>query len=305
MAVSQIESVAVQPYEDGVSFGDVGPYEVVRAVLRYAVDPDDRRGPADRRPRPRPARVRPASSASTPISSSCGRSTRTRAIVACSTPSPTGGRPTSLPLSIGAFAAPACSARIEPGDGFLLRRGYTVAWSGWQWDIDRRPGLVGLAAPEALDDDGVPIAGPVRVRVQPATAYDTVRLAVLSFDPKLAPPRAVPARRSRRHRRGAHRPGPSRRRLVADRPGVVAVRRFRPHRARRWFRGGPHLRGRVPHRALPDRGRRVPGGARRGVVVAPRERGRRQPRRRARRLRRSRRERRSRVASCATSSPTA
>ena len=40
MAVSQIESVAVEPYEDGVSFGDVGPYEVVRAVLRYAVDPE-------------------------------------------------------------------------------------------------------------------------------------------------------------------------------------------------------------------------------------------------------------------------
>ena len=102
------------------------------------------------------------------------------------------GSAASLPLSIGAFAVPGASARIEPGDGFLLRRGYTVAWSGWQWDVDRRPGLVGLAAPEALDDDGVPIAGPVRVRVQPATASDTVRLAGLSFDPKLAPPLPYP-----------------------------------------------------------------------------------------------------------------
>ena len=39
MAVTQVESVAVEPYEDGASFGDVGPYELVRAVLRYAVDP--------------------------------------------------------------------------------------------------------------------------------------------------------------------------------------------------------------------------------------------------------------------------
>ena len=95
-------------------------------------------------------------------------------------------------MSVGAFAVPGASDHIEPGDGFLLRRGYTVAWSGWQWDVDRRPGMVGLAAPEALDDDGVPIAGPVRVRVQPANASDTLRLAGLSFDPNLAPPLPYP-----------------------------------------------------------------------------------------------------------------
>ena len=39
MAVRQIDSVTIEPYEDGASFGDVGPYEVVRAVLRYSVDP--------------------------------------------------------------------------------------------------------------------------------------------------------------------------------------------------------------------------------------------------------------------------
>ena len=42
MAVTGIESVVVAPYEDGASFGETGPYEVVRAVLRYAVSPPPR-----------------------------------------------------------------------------------------------------------------------------------------------------------------------------------------------------------------------------------------------------------------------
>ena len=39
MAVCGIDSVEVAPYEDGAELGDTGAYEVVRAVLRYAVDP--------------------------------------------------------------------------------------------------------------------------------------------------------------------------------------------------------------------------------------------------------------------------
>ncbi len=102
------------------------------------------------------------------------------------------GSATSLPLSAGAFAMPGLSDRIEPGDGFLLRHGYTVVWSGWQWDVVRRPGMVGLAAPEALGDDGAPIAGSVRVRVQPQAATGTMRLAGLALDPNLAPPLPYP-----------------------------------------------------------------------------------------------------------------
>ena len=87
---------------------------------------------------------------------------------------------------------PGLSDRIEPGDGFLLRRGYSVAWSGWQWDVVRRPGMVGLAAPDALGDDGAPIAGRVRVRVQPPAATESLRLAGLALDPNLAPPLPYP-----------------------------------------------------------------------------------------------------------------
>ena len=46
MPVCAVHSLSVAPYEDGAAFGDTGTYEVVRGILRYAVDPD---APASRR----------------------------------------------------------------------------------------------------------------------------------------------------------------------------------------------------------------------------------------------------------------
>src|SRR5262249_48147774 len=40
----------------------------------------------------------------------------------------------------------------EFGDGFLMRRGATVAWVGWQWDVRESPGLVRLEAPIAREN---------------------------------------------------------------------------------------------------------------------------------------------------------
>jgi hypothetical protein len=31
---------------------------------------------------------------------------------------------------------------IDLGDGFLMKRGWTVAMCGWQWDVERQPGLM-------------------------------------------------------------------------------------------------------------------------------------------------------------------
>jgi hypothetical protein len=59
---------------------------------------------------------------------------------------------------------------IDPGDGFLLRRGWTLAFLGWQWDVVRSDVLLGLEAPQALDDDGKPIRGQVVVQFQPNEA---------------------------------------------------------------------------------------------------------------------------------------
>jgi hypothetical protein len=49
----------------------------------------------------------------------------------------------------------------ELGDGFLMRRGVTAAWVGWQWDVRESPGLLRLHAPVAREN-GRTITGLVR-----------------------------------------------------------------------------------------------------------------------------------------------
>jgi hypothetical protein len=66
---------------------------------------------------------------------------------------------------------------IDAGDGFLMQRGWSVAMCGWQWDVDRQPGLLGLEAPQALGPDGRPIQGRVRVAFQPNQSHPFHRLA--------------------------------------------------------------------------------------------------------------------------------
>ncbi len=54
-----------------------------------------------------------------------------------------------------------CSA-AHAGNGFLMRRGYTIAWLGWQADLLPGNGRLLLDVPVAMQD-GVPVTGAVRV----------------------------------------------------------------------------------------------------------------------------------------------
>ena len=91
----------------------------------------------------------------------------------------------------------------NPGNGFLMRRGYTVVWCGWQADVPPTPGLMGLQAPEAL--------GPERFVARPHS--DSVSgqrndTTASSFRPRT---HAAPARRCRRGRSPAPGARPSQR----------------------------------------------------------------------------------------------
>jgi hypothetical protein len=54
------------------------------------------------------------------------------------------------------------STAAQFGDGFLLDRGFTLLWVGWQFDPPMREGLVRVFAPIAREPDGRPIQGLVR-----------------------------------------------------------------------------------------------------------------------------------------------
>ncbi len=100
-------------------------------------------------------------------------------------PSPTGllfvvanrGLVTGLPFSWGVQAGAIPDGRIDPGDAWVLRRGLAVAWIGWQWDVQRRPGVVGIDVPEARHADGGLLRSQARLEFLPLQTETHHRLA--------------------------------------------------------------------------------------------------------------------------------
>ncbi len=101
------------------------------------------------------------------------------------------GMVTTLPYGVGLPMAEA-SGSIDPGDQWVLTRGLSVLWVGWQWDVDRRPGAVGLEVPEARADDGGPLRGQARLGFQPLVDAPRRRLADLVL-PVMGHFQALPA----------------------------------------------------------------------------------------------------------------
>jgi hypothetical protein len=165
VAVTRLEIRSRSSLAGGVAFGDAGPYERIDGVAHFAVDPEAAANRAivdlDRATRDGGGRVsfladfcvlRPAEPAR-------GRRRLLFDIL-------NRGRKTAMGQLNLAPPVLVPVPEIDPGDGFLMRHGWTVAWCGWQWDVNRSDALLGLEAPEALDEDGRPISGRVQVTFQ-------------------------------------------------------------------------------------------------------------------------------------------
>ncbi|HEY0419814.1 MAG TPA: hypothetical protein VGC80_09875, partial [Acetobacteraceae bacterium] len=87
-------------------------------------------------------------------------------------------------LAVNAFndaVAPGIEARnalSSPGDGWLMRQGYTVIW--WGWEMDVRPGWNRILMPEivAHNPDGSPVTGVVRAELVTPRATSTLPLSM-------------------------------------------------------------------------------------------------------------------------------
>ncbi len=87
-------------------------------------------------------------------------------------------------LALGLFngdagaSVAARNALAAPGDGFLMRQGYTLAWFGWEMDV--RPGLNRLLMPPVIAHahDGGPITGIVRSEIIAPAATPTLPIGM-------------------------------------------------------------------------------------------------------------------------------
>ena len=176
MPVTRFDVRLTRPLAGGAAFGDVGAYEELKGTLRFALDPksaaNERITDVALAPRDHAGRVEFESDVSILVPVDRRRTSgrvmldvvnRGNAVAVPNFNRAT--RPTFVP---GADPDPP----VDPGDGFLMRRGFVVISCGWQIDLPEVPGLLGLRGPEALDAHGNRITGRVYTQLQtpmPAT----------------------------------------------------------------------------------------------------------------------------------------
>ena len=150
-----------RPFADGHIFDGVGPYERLSGRAHFAVDPaapaqsgivDLEKAPGDR-----DGRVRFAADFMILKPAEMARGNRRLFFDYGNR-----GNKRALQFFNDAAASNDPLAPDHAGNGFLMRRGYAVAWLAWQGDMLPGDGRMLLDLPVA-SDAGRPIAGPVRV----------------------------------------------------------------------------------------------------------------------------------------------
>ena len=153
---------------NGAAFGNAGAYELLTGRIHFAVDPNNARNKAvvdiDKAPRNAAGKVELSADISIlkPKDAAKGNGTLLLDVV-------NRGNRTVL----GSFNR---AAPNDMGDGLLLKRGFTVVWVGWEFDVPERAGAVRIDVPAAKG-----VKGRVRATLTPnstspsATFTDLVR----------------------------------------------------------------------------------------------------------------------------------
>jgi Alpha/beta hydrolase domain len=169
MAVTKFEITLRRPLADGAPFGDVGPYEELKGRLHYALDPANaaNRGVTDIALAPLATSGRVEFSADLSLLVPVDRARASgRALLDVVNRGNTVSVPNFNHATRPVFAPGGDpNPPIDPGDGFLMRRGYVVASCGWQFDLPHVPGLIRLYGLEAREH-GQALRGRVYVQLQ-------------------------------------------------------------------------------------------------------------------------------------------
>jgi hypothetical protein len=161
---ARVERVEIRSRADvleGKRFGDPGAYEKLIGKVFFAVKPDaaPNRIIVDLDKAPRNAQGEVEFSADVYIlkPKETARSSGTALIEI-----PNRGGKAMLRVVQNAKGSSDPTTAEEFGDGFLMERGVTLMWIGWQWDVREEPSLMRLYAPVAKGPADKPITGLVR-----------------------------------------------------------------------------------------------------------------------------------------------
>ncbi len=163
MPVTKLEIKIREPFAGGQSFGEAGAYEQVDGVVHFSVDPEHPANEtiADIKLAPRDGDGRVAFSSDfrvvQPVDPQRGNGRMLLDIL-------NRGKATAL-RNLNSAPDVLPSDPLDPGNGFLMRQGYSVVWCGWQHDAPSVPGVLGMRAPAAVDASG-PISGRIVVTFQ-------------------------------------------------------------------------------------------------------------------------------------------
>ena len=163
MPVTRFEIKTREPFAEGRVFGDTGAYEQLEGVVDFAIDPAHlaNQGIADLQLAPVDEQGQVTFSSDfrilLPVDPAKGNHRMLLDV-------PNRGKATAL-RNINSAPEVAPDAPLNPGNGFLMRQGYTVVWCGWQHDVPDVPGVLRAQFPEARTADGL-VSGEIVVTFQ-------------------------------------------------------------------------------------------------------------------------------------------
>ena len=159
--VERVEILSRADVLDGKTFGDAGAYEKVIGKVHFAVKPETASNKTivdlDKAPRNGAGEVEFAADVYILKPKDAAHANGAALIEI-----PNRGGKGMLRVVQNAKGSLDPTTADEFGDGFLMQRGVTLIWIGWQWDVRNEPGLMRLYAPVAKGPEGKPITGLVR-----------------------------------------------------------------------------------------------------------------------------------------------
>ncbi len=166
MSVSSIEIHDRQSYAGGMSFGESGAYEQLDGRVHFFVDPSDTSNAVitDLTLAPRDAAGKVSFSADFRILQPAERAKGNRKIFFDVV---NRGNPLALKRINSGLDGATPTSPMDPGNGYLMRKGYSIVWCGWQHDVPNVAGLLSIDAPDAQGPSGEPVSGNIAVTFQP------------------------------------------------------------------------------------------------------------------------------------------